>query len=56
VTPGSPRTGWCVETVSDTNDGLDATIPVEYDTDTEPVTFAVKTEQFLDSDDVHQQP
>jgi len=29
--------------------GLDATIPVEYDTDTEPVTFAVKTEQFLDS-------
>jgi len=42
--------GLRVETVSDTNViGLDATIPVEYDTDTEPVTFAVKTEQFLDS-------
>ena len=42
--------GLRVKTVSDTNViGFDATVPVEYGTDTEPVTFAVETDQFLDA-------
>ena len=42
--------GLRVETLSDTNViAFDATIPVAYDTDTEPVTFAVDTDQFLDA-------
>lgn len=40
--------GLHVKTLSDSNViGLDATIPVEYETDTEAVTFKVDTEQFL---------
>jgi hypothetical protein len=42
--------GLRVKTLSDTNTaGFDATIPVEYDTDTEAVTFAVETDQFLNA-------
>lgn len=42
--------GLRVKTLSDSNvAGLDATIPVAYDTDTEAVTFAVETEQFLNA-------
>lgn len=42
--------GLRVKTLSDSNVvGLDATIPVEYDTDAEPVTFGVETDQFLDA-------
>ncbi|WP_152421848.1 hypothetical protein [Halorubrum saccharovorum] len=42
--------GLRIKEVSDSNViGLDATIPVEYDTDTESVAFKVETEQFLDA-------
>ena len=40
--------GLRVKALSDTSTAaFDATIPVEYDTDTEPVTFDVETDQFL---------
>ncbi|WP_066418856.1 hypothetical protein [Halorubrum aethiopicum] len=40
--------GLRVKTLSDTSViGFDATVPVEYGTDTEPVTFGVDTDQFL---------
>lgn len=48
VTLRFTENGLDVDAISDTNViGFDATIPVEYDTDTEPVTFAVDTDQFL---------